>query len=257
MLRDTRAVTEAAAAMLYVPREELEKLQRQTEQTKRQKVAASEALKKEAAALKRAEAEAQQLRAQLDAIQDAAGRQVDEMEAARKRDLEDLEQRHQVDLASLSEAILKANLELERLRDRCATVRGRTSELEQQITKQSAMIAELSSRRDNNMGATRLLNLERRRVEELKRLNQELRATITANWSKETLELAEEAERIPRLEAEMAVLKKTLKDLETEVIELKHIIYPPPPMEGGAFNRSLRFMVMKLIAIANVCHSHL
>jgi hypothetical protein len=174
--------------------------------------------------------------------------------ASTGRLVDDLEQRHQADLVSLNESIVKATLELERVRERCA--HGRTAELELQIAEQSAKIMELSGRRDNNMGATKLLNLEKRRVEELKRMNAELRSTITTNWSKETLELAQEAMQLPRLKAEMVVLKETLEDMEAEAVALKRVVYPPPPMEGGAFAMPLRFMVMKLIAIANVCHSH-
>lgn len=240
VLRLTPAVKEAAAATAYVSREEVkkevQKLQQEADRAKRQRVETAAALKKESAALKKAEEDVSRMRAERDAIRDAAGRQVDDMEAARKRDLEDLEQRHQVDLAFLSEAILKANLELERLRDRCA--RGRTAELEQQITEQSAKILELSGRRDNNMGATRLLNLERRRVEELKRTNEELRATITANWGKDTFELADAAREIPRLEAENNSLKAAITDAEDEIRALRRVVFPPPPMEGCILDAS-------------------
>ena len=50
---------------------------------------------------------------------------------------------------------------------------------------------------------TKQLNLERRRTEELKNKNDDLRSVVAANWGKEVLERADQAVRIPELEAQM------------------------------------------------------
>lgn len=142
---------------------------------------------------------------------------------------------------------------VEQLRARSS--RGYTKELEAQVAQKEAKVKELSARRANNMAATKMLNLEHRRNHELKRANDELRESITTNWGKDTLELAEAAREIPCLETEVISLKAALAEAEEEIRALRRVVFPPPPMERGAFEMPLRFMVMKLIALANMCHT--
>jgi hypothetical protein len=160
------------------------------------------------------------------------------------------DERDRVELSAMLSRIADEN---ERLRDRCS--RGRTAEVAQQCSEQEEAIEKLSERRANNMGATSLLNLERRRVEVLKLEVNELRDAIRDNWGKETLELAEQALELPRVRAELAALKSSLDDADIEAGELRRVVQPPPPMERGAFDMKTRFAIMKLIAIANVCHT--
>ena len=78
-------------------------------------------------------------------------------------------------------------------------------------------VSELSERRANNMGATRRLNLELRRVAVLTDENERLRAAIDANWGADTLELAEQALQLPRFEAEIEELQKKIAYLQALV----------------------------------------
>ena len=57
-----------------------------------------------------------------------------------------------------------------------------------------------------------------------------------------------------RLELEVQMLKRTIKAIEdTEVKPLAAIVAPESPMNAGAFDAGMRFMIMKLIGMANVC----
>eukprot|EP00966_Prymnesium_polylepis_P144175 3328512-Prymnesium_polylepis.2 len=58
-------------------------------------------------------------------------------------------------------------LEVEGLRERCA--RGRTAELEESVRAVDEELCELRQRKLNNMGATKRLSLELRRIDVLKK----------------------------------------------------------------------------------------
>lgn len=52
----------------------------------------------------------------------------------------------------------------------------------------------------------------------------------------------------------MIVLRSALKEIEsTELATLINIACPPKPMDKGHFDARMRFMIMKLIAMANLC----
>ena len=148
-------------------------------------------------------------------------------EAMHAREIAELEAEHAKELTQLDEQIARAAGEAERLRVRCS--RGHTAELEAELAEKAAKVTELSARRANNMGAVKQLNLERRRNDELNRINKELRETIDANWGKETLALVEQALELPRLQSEIKVLKDALAEAETEIKSLKSVAFPPPP----------------------------
>jgi hypothetical protein len=61
-----------------------------------------------------------------------------------------------------------------------------------------------------------------------------------------------------RLRLEVGVLTEALKSIETiEVETLAAIACPPKPLERGHYDTRMRFMIMKLIAMANVCPTRL
>ena len=177
----------------------------------------------------------------------------EDMRQAHCKDLADLRDEHAIEKERLSLQMARLIQENERLRERCS--RGHVAEMAQQMAADAEELEQLRLRRDNNMGATKLLNLEKRRCSELKRVADDLRSVIQTNWGKDTLELAEAARGIPRLNDEIKTLKVALKDAEIEISQLNLIVYPPPPMERGAYEMRLRFTIMKLIAVANVCHT--
>ena len=76
-------------------------------------------------------------------------------------------------------------------------------------------------------------------------------------WNSDTLEMAE---AYPRLQAEVAdfkaqvkILTNSLKDAEAAETALAAVVYPVKPMDAGHFDGRMRFMCMKLIAMANLC----
>ena len=181
---------------------------------------------------------------------------IEQCEAERDSAIAELERRHAAELEQLDAAIARSMAEAERLRARCS--RGYTAGLVAEVTENARQISKLSERRANNMGATRRLNLELRRVEVLNEENERLRAAITANWGADTLELAGQGLLVPRLEAEIETLSDALGDAEAECTRLARVVYPAPPIEkarGAPFDMPMRFTVMKLIAKANICHT--
>ncbi|MGA1354650.1 MAG: hypothetical protein ACO32I_07765, partial [Candidatus Limnocylindrus sp.] len=130
-----------------------------------------------------------------------------------------------------------------------------TGALSQKLKEQEEELKELRARRANNMAATRLLNLEKRRNAVLSKQSEELRQSIRTNWGRDTLERAEAAAEVPFLQAQIVSLKCSLVDAEAECNELRRIVCPPKPMESGAYDMKYRFTIMKLIACANVCHT--
>lgn len=51
------------------------------------------------------------------------------------------------------------------------------------------------------------------------------------------------------------MLKAALKSCEDREKELAKVVYPKPPMDRGHYDARMRFMIMKLISLANLCPS--
>lgn len=136
--------------------------------------------------------------------------------------------------------------ENDRLRQRLS--RGHTASLEEQLKEQQCEIKTLRERRTNNMGATRQLNLERKRCQVLCEQVEALRQTIRDAWGRDTIEQAEAGAMVPRLKAEIDCLVQALATAEGEVASLRRVLCPPKPMVSGAYDMKLRFTIMKLIS---------
>lgn len=133
--------------------------------------------------------------------------------------------------------------------------RDYTASLSQHMMDQEQELRELRQRRANNMSATRQLNLERQKSKLFKRQVEELRNAIKINWGQDTLELAEAGATVPHFQAELECLARSLEEAEEEILRLRSIVCPPKPMVRGHYDMRLRFSIMKLIGIANVCHT--
>lgn len=197
-------------------------------------------------ALKRADRAEERLGIALSELDLALKHTNQSTEQANKLMMELDAQRHEI------EQVLTEN---DRLRERAS--RGYTATLSHHLTVQEQELKELRERRANNMGATKQLNLERARCNLFKQQAEELRKVIQANWGKDTLELAEVGASVPRLEAQIASLQQELANVEAECDTYRQVQFPPKPMERGHYSMPLRFMIMKLIAIANVCHTRI
>eukprot|EP00966_Prymnesium_polylepis_P111653 2583073-Prymnesium_polylepis.3 len=73
----------------------------------------------------------------------------------------------------------------------------------------------------------------------------DLRAIIKTNWSDSMIAKVEQARKVvPEMAVSVKVLQSELKAMEkeacVELAELRKIVYPPKPMERGAFDPSAR-----------------
>jgi hypothetical protein len=100
-------------------------------------------------------------------------------------------------------------------------------------------------------------NLDKQRVKVATEQQAKHKSRSDQLWNSETLEMAAD---FPRLQAEVAdfrvqvqVLTNSLKDAEARETALAAIVYPVKPMDAGHFDGRMRFMCMKLIAMANLC----
>jgi hypothetical protein len=115
----------------------------------------------------------------------------------------------------------------------------------------------LKERRTLNQRRMSDANLDQRRVKVATEQLAKHKSRADELWCSETLEMAED---YPRLEAEVAdyktrlqVLTNSLKDAEAAETALAAVVYPSKPMDQGHFDCRMRFMCMKLIAMANLC----
>ena len=100
-------------------------------------------------------------------------------------------------------------------------------------------------------------NLDKQRVKVATEQLTKHKSRADELWSGETLEMAED---YPRLQAQVAdfkaqvqILTNSLKDAEEAETALSAVVYPSKPMNQGHYNCRMRFMCMKLIAMANLC----
>lgn len=156
--------------------------------------------------------------------------------------------------ATAAENAAKLAAENEVLRVRAE--RSYTAKLMQKIEEQDMELKALRERRANNMAATRQLNLEKQRCRQLKEQAEMLTRAVREHWGRDTMELAEAGAAVPMMEAQLECLRRAVAELEAENEELRRVVCPAKPMEGGHFNSQIRFMVMKLIGMANVPHTN-
>lgn len=179
-----------------------------------------------------------------------------EMDRAMKQASESSEQ-----LAAVMDELERQQVEAIKLSTANELLRARadrsyTAALSEQLQALEVEIAELRARKANNMAATRQLNLERQRNKVLNHQVKELRKTIQDNWGKDILEQADAGAELPRLCAEIKSLKAALADAEATSASWRKVAFPDKAMTSGHYNAAMRFMIMKLIGMANVSHTN-
>lgn len=128
----------------------------------------------------------------------------------------------------------------------------------EQVAELQTAVRTLGERRTLNQRRIGDSNLDRQRAKVATQELHKTKSRVNLLFDSDTLTMAKDYPRLEahaaRLENDSRVLCRTLKVLEaTELKPLIEIACPPRPMEKGHFDARMRFMIMKLVAMANLC----